>query len=69
MTVEELAEGIRGLSPEQRRKLFKMLGFESPPEARGGASDPFAKLIGKLEAPCDGSADYEEQLYSARGSF
>jgi len=65
MGVNELAEGIRKLSPAQRRKLLNMFGFESTAERRGGPMDPFAKLIGKLEAPSEGSVDCEKDLYGA----
>ncbi|MCG9969966.1 hypothetical protein L9W92_18400 [Pelotomaculum terephthalicicum JT] len=67
MAIERLAEEIRKLTPSQREKLFKMFNTPvSEDEKRGGPNDPFSRLIGKVNAPKDGSQRYKEDLYGGK---
>ena len=65
MTVQQLAEDIKKLTPKQRRRLFKILDVPEPEGViyRGGKDDPLSRLIGLAEGPPDGSATYENDLY------
>jgi hypothetical protein len=67
MAIERLAEEIRKMAPEQRRKLFKMIGMDTASdEKRGGPNDPFSRLIGKVNGPKTGSQKYKEDLYGGK---
>lgn len=66
MSIEDLANEIKKLSPHERKQLFKLLGITLPDldEFRGGHDDPLAKLIGMVKTgPSDGSKKYKEDLY------
>ncbi|TDA65877.1 MAG: hypothetical protein D9V47_12340 [Clostridia bacterium] len=68
MSVDRLVEEIRRLSPKEQKELFKKLGLRAAPadKQRGGPSDPFSRLIGKVDGPGTGSRHYKEELYGGK---